>query len=223
MQRSAAVNSDGAAGAAAATLRTETPATSGVIDAAELRKLREDIGALRKSTQEISQFTQMAQAAAAMKTLGNTEASIPTKLTSADALRNLGRATPESATETVLWAAVGGDVDVLSNSFLLTPTAREKADAWFAGLSESTRQQYGSPEKVIALMIAKDAAGLSGMQVLGQKEIAPDNVGVRVRFGALDGKTKDDNLVMRRSTDGWRMVIPDNAVEKFARQLAGLK
>jgi hypothetical protein len=193
------------------------------LDHSELKKLREDIAALRKSTQEITQFTQMAQAAAALKTLGNTESTIATKLTPADALRNLGRATPESAAETVLWAAVGGDVDALSNAFMFTPTAREKADAWFAGLSEATRQQYGSPEKVIALMIAKDAAGLSGMQVLGKKEVAPDNVGVRVRFGSVDGKTKDDNLLMRRGNDGWQMVLPDNAVEKFARQLAGLR
>lgn len=199
-----------------------TVATGG-FDQTELKKLREDLTALRKSTQEISQFAQMAQTAAALKTLGNSEATIPTKLTPADALKNLGRATPESATQTVLWAAVGGDVETLASAFVFTPTAREKANAWFAGLSENTRQQYGSPEKVIALMIAKDAAGLSGMQVLGQKEIAPDNVGVRVRFGSVDGKTKDDNLVMQRSSDGWRMVLPDNAVEKFARQLSGAR
>ena len=202
--------------------RGEAPAPN-AFDPSELKRLREDIAALRKSTQEITQFTQMAQAAAALKTLGNTESTVATKLIPADGLRNLGRATPESATETILWAAVGGEVDALSRAFEFTPTAREKANAWFAGLSENTRQQYGTPEKVIALMIAKDAAGLTGMQVLGQKEIAPDNVGVRVRFGSVDGKTKDDNLLMRRSNDGWRMVVPDNAVEKFARQLAGLK
>jgi hypothetical protein len=62
---------------------------------------------------------------------------------------------------------------------------------------------------------------LSGLQVLGQSEIAPDNVAVRLRLGSTDGKTKDDKLLMRRTGDGWRMVIPDNAVEKFARQLGG--
>ena len=189
----------------------------------ELAKLREEIVALRKSTQSISEFAQMAQAASAMKSLATADTAVATKLTLAEALKNAGRATPEAATETVLWAAVGGDVESLANSFVFTPTAREKADAWFAGLAEGTRKQYGSPEKIIALMIAKDAAGLSGMQVLGQKEIAPDNVGVRVRFGSVDGKTKDDSLLMRRVGDGWRMVMPDTAVEKFARQLSGLK
>ena len=112
--------------------RVEAPAPTtasapipNAFDQAELKKLREDIAALRKSTQEISQFTQMAQAAAALKTLGSTESSIATKLTPAEALRNLGRATPESAAETILWAAVGGDVDALSRAFVFTPTARE--------------------------------------------------------------------------------------------------
>jgi hypothetical protein len=193
------------------------------VAADDLVKLREEIAALRKSSQVLTEFAQMAQASAALKSLGGTETSIATKLTPAEALKNAGKSTPEAATETVLWAAFAGDVDALSNSVVFTPTAREKADAWFAGLSDSTRQQYGSPEKVIALMIARDAAGLSGMQVLGQKEIAPDNVGVRIRFGSTDGKTKDDNLLMRRGSDGWRMVLPDNAVEKFARQLSGKK
>lgn len=189
--------------------------------AEELAKLREELAAFRKSTQVLTEFAQMAQTAAALKSLGGTEATVETRLTASDALKNAGRLTPEAATETVLWAAYGGDVDVLSNSFVFTPTAREKAETWFAGLPPNLRQQYGSAEKVIALMIAKDAAGLTGMQVLGQKEIAPDNVGVRVRFASADGKTKDDNLLMRRVADGWRMVVPDNAVEKFARQLAG--
>jgi hypothetical protein len=73
----------------------------------------------------------------------------------------------------------------------------------------------------MALMIAKDAAGLSGMQVIGQKEVSPDNVGVRVRFGATDGTTKDDNLLMRRVGDDWRMVLPDAAFEKIARKVSG--
>lgn len=199
------------------------PDAATILDRAELAKWREDIGALRKSTQELTQFAQMAQAAAALKSMSGTESSVATKLIPADAWKNAGKATPEAAAETVLWAAVGGDVDTLSASLVFTPTARDKADAWFAGLSESTRQQYGTPEKVIALMIAKDAAALSGMQVLGQKEIAADNVAVRLRFANNDGQTKDDNFLMRRGSDGWRMVLPDSAVEKFARQLSGKK
>src|SRR5258708_7730167 len=63
----------------------ETPRAAVISDAAtpfdraELEKLREDIGALRKSTQELTQFAQMAQAAAALKNMSGTESSVATK------------------------------------------------------------------------------------------------------------------------------------------------
>src|SRR5688572_19050068 len=92
-----------------------TPDEATTVDQSELRKLREEIGALRKSTQELTQFAQAAQAAAALKGLGATETTVPTKLTAAEDLRNAGKGTPEAATETLLWAAFSGDVDTLSN------------------------------------------------------------------------------------------------------------
>lgn len=212
-----------AARAADATGAQVRPALASNAGTEDWGKLRDEMASLRKSVQELTQLAQAAQAAQAGQALAKFSDNVPTNLTPTESLKNAGKLTPEAAAETVLWAAAGGDVDTLANSIVFTPTAREKAEAWFAGLSENTRQQYGSAEKVLALMIAKDAAALTGMQILGQKEVAPDNVGVRVRFASSDGKTKDDNFLMRRSTDGWRLVLPDNAVEKFAKQLSGRK
>lgn len=203
----------------AAPVATGTPLAS----ANELTQLRGDIASLRKSADEIVKFTQFAQAAAAAKSLQNADSTVPVNLIPAGALKNAGRSTPEASTETALWAAVAGEVDALANTMVFTPSARTKADAWFASLSDSTRQQYGSPEKVIALMIAKDAAGLSGMQVIGQKEITPDDVGVRVRMGSVNGGTKEDTLVMHRVGNGWSMLLNDQVVEKFAQRVGGRK
>ncbi len=189
----------------------------------ELAKLRDEIVSLRKSTTTLTQFAQAAQAVQAAQALAKSTDSVATQITPASQLKNAGWATPAASTETALWAAVGGDVEMLASTLMFTESARAKADAWFAGLSDGTRQQYGSPEKVIALMIARDAAGLSGMQILGEKEVTPNDVGVRLRFASVDGKTKDDTLLMHRATDGWRMLIPDNALEKFARQIGGGK
>jgi len=55
------------------------------------------------------------------------------------------------------------------------------AQELFARLPAATQAQYGSPEKLIALMLAKDASSLTGMQILGQRDVSPDVVGVRVR------------------------------------------
>lgn len=186
----------------------------------DIARLREEIVALRKSTVALTQFAQNAQAA---QTLAKSSNSVATKLVPVSEWKNAGKGTPEASTETVFWAAVGGDVETLASALTFTDSARAKADAWFAGLSEGTRQQYGSPEKVLALMIARDAEGVSGMQVIGQKQIASGDVGLRLRFANADGKTKDETFLMRQSGDGWRMVLPDGAVEKYAGQLSGVK
>lgn len=183
----------------------------------DIGRLREEIVALRKSTVALTQFAQNAQA------LAKTSNSVATKLVPVSKWKNAGKATPEASTETVLWAAVGGDVETLASALTFTDSARAKADAWFAGLSESTRQQYGSPEKVLALMIARDAEGVSGMQVVGQEQVASGDVGLRLRFANANGKTKDETFLMRQSGDGWRVVLPDGAVEKYAGQLSGVK
>lgn len=184
-------------------------------EAREVAALREEVNALKKSAQEFGRVIQAAQAKSA-------ESSIPTKLVPMAELKNGGRATASAAIETVLWAATGGEVDVLAQGIGFTPTAKAKAEAWFAQLSDATKAQYGSPEKLIALMIAKDAAAVSGMQVLGQREITADDVGMRVRFGTEDGKTKDDSFLLHRSpTNGWQLVLSDPVVEKFAKQVAG--
>ncbi|MCX6956474.1 MAG: hypothetical protein NTV51_30445 [Verrucomicrobia bacterium] len=195
-----------------------TPAGAGATraDAGEIAQLREEVDGLKKTAQEFGKIIQAAQVKAA-------EAAIPTQLVPVAQWKNGGRDTAATAIETVLWAATGGDVDVLSQGLAFTPTARTKADAWFAQLSDATKAQYGSPEKLIALMIAKDAAAVSGMQILGQKEVTPDDVGMRVRIGAENGKTKDDTFFLHRSGNGWQLLLPDQAVEKFAKQLAGGK
>jgi hypothetical protein len=191
------------------------------ISPSDFAKLREEIAGLKKNTQQVVEFVQLAQAAAAMKEMSNVTTGAAEKMIPANELKNLGKATPDAAVQTTLWAASGGDVDVLANGITFTPAGRAKADAWFASLSDNTRQQYGSAEKIIALMVAKEGAGLSGMQVLGQKEISATDVGVRVRIANNEGQTKDDNFIMHRTNDGWRMLLSDTVVQKFANKIGG--
>ncbi len=201
-----------------------TPAAEGIVIAErgemaneDLAKLREEIVALRQSTQQITRLAQAAQAKNALEA----QSAIATDLMPTSAIKNAGKGTPEATAETLMWAAVGGEIETLAQALTFPPSARAKADAWFAGLSDATRKEYGSPEKLIALMIAKDADKLGGMQILGQRAISADDVGVRMRFSDVQGNIKDDNFLLHRSSDGWRLVLPDSAVEKFARQVSG--
>lgn len=185
--------------------------------AGDLASLREEIAGLRRNLENVGRLGQLVQTKQALESAST----IPDAITPTAALKNAGRQTPEAATETLLWAAAGGDVDTLAAGLVLAPAAKARADAWFAGLPEATRREYGSPEKVMALLIARDAAKLGGMQILGQRALSPEAVGVRMRFADTEGNVKDDNFLLHQGGDGWRLVLPEASVEKFARQLAG--
>jgi hypothetical protein len=189
-----------------------TASLNAAADREELTRLRADVAALQKQSKDFARIAQQTQGGGA---------TVPTRLIPVSEWKNAGRDTPAATAETLLWAAAGGDVNTIASAVELTNSAREKAEAWFAGLPEQTRSDYGSADKLVALMIAKDAATVSGMQVLGQREIAADTVGMRVRFGNDEGKTKDDSFALHHSTDGWKLLIPDPLIEKWTRQLAG--
>jgi hypothetical protein len=182
----------------------------------ELKRLREEIRALQASTQS---FTRVVQAAAAAKGLDASGAAA--KLTPVADWKNAGLATPEAAVETMLWAAVGGDLDALSGAITLPPGARAKAEAMLARLPEAARDQYRTPEHLMALMLAKEAGQVSGMQVLGSRELTADTVVVRVRVGSEGGQTKEDKWPFQRSVTGWKLVMPEDAVDKFSKAIAG--
>src|SRR4051812_41945177 len=112
-------------------------------DHAEVARLRDEVAAMRKNAQELARAMQSAQAPV------DKNATIPTNLKPASAWTNAGKATPATAIETVLWAAAGGDVEAVADTIALSPTARQKADALWAQLSDETRAKYGTPEKLM--------------------------------------------------------------------------
>jgi hypothetical protein len=207
--------------AKAATAGPVTPNASVSDNRAEIAQLREELETLKARAKEFGQTTKTLQAAVAAGAAAKSVDSLPVKLTPLTDWKNAGRASVNSTIETVLWAASGGEVDLLAGTLEFTPSAHEKAQALFDRLPEGSRQQYGSPEKLMALMIAKDADKVSGMQILGQREISPDNVGVRLRFGNDLGQTKEQSMLLHHANDGWKLMLTDDPVEKFAKQLAG--
>jgi hypothetical protein len=204
----------------AARVAADTTSAQQENDRAEIARLREELNALKAKAQEFGQVTQSLKSAIAAAGTGKSATdALPVRLTPITEWKNAGKGTPSAAVETVLWAAAGGDVDTIANSVELTPSAREKAQALFDRLPEATRAQYGSPEKLMALMMAKDADKVSGLQVLGTREISQDNVGMRVRFGNDLGQTKEQSLLLHHANDGWRLMLTDDPVDKWAKQL----
>lgn len=180
-------------------------------DDVEVTKMRGDLAKLRAKVDQVA----IAQAAAVP-----TE-DIPMDIIPAKEWKNSGWDTPANAMETFFWAALGGQDKLVSDFILVPEDQRARVDAWFAGLDENTRKQYASPEKLLGLMMAKDAGPLTGLQILGQHEINDSDVIVKVRFETNDNDIDQADYLLRHVAEGWRLVVPGDAVEWFGRHLEG--
>ena len=178
----------------------------------EWQQLRRDIDTLKARTQAIVQ-TQAAQSP-------DSSGPPPGGFVAVGALKNLGRAVPTSALETMLWAAVQGDLDTLAGSLWLDKGARAKADAWFATLPPESQAQFGSPEKVLATLISSRVGkDLAAIGVVAQADQGPDLTLLRVRFQSAEGLQKDDRWPFRRTEDGWRMIINEKGLDSIGKLL----
>jgi hypothetical protein len=176
----------------------------------ELASLRDEIVALRTEVKKI---------ASAQSQLASAVDAVTLQIVPAADWKNAGRATPAATMETIYWAALSGELTSLAEALLIPDDDRAKVDEWFASLPESIRQNYGTAEKLIGLLVAKDAGPLTGMQVLAQDEINDTDVLLHVRFATDDGGIDSAEYLLRRTPEGWRLVVPADGVDWFARHL----
>lgn len=185
-----------------------------------LRSDREALGRLREEIERLKTRMQAVQPAAARDAAAATPRAATLELTPATAWKNMGRATPKTALETALWAAVGGDIEALADTISLDAGARAKAAAILAGLPEPARAYYGSPEKLVALFTAKDVPVGSNMRMVTRAGATADEAKLTL---VLQGETatRSIELALRRQDGAWRLVVPEAAVEKYGAMLKG--
>lgn len=175
-------------------------------DRTELTGMRAEINQLKNRTQDLAQAISRGPSG-----------STPLNLMPASGWKNAGKDTPSAAAESFMWAAGSGDLNVLANSIVLDPSAREKANEILARMPQATRDEYNTPEKLIALFLAREGDARA-MQILGEST-AGDDALVNLRLQKDDGKTKEEGYQFRRTGDGWRLVVPGKAVDKFGKKL----
>ena len=130
--------------------------------------------------------------------------------------KNCGRTTPESALETMLWATAGGDLAALKGTLEFDEASRAKGAAILAGLPESSRRQYATPEDLLALELAGNIP-LESAQFVARQRISDDEVTAYVRLKDPAGVTRQVHLTLRRSPDGWKLHVPATAVNEIAQ------
>ncbi|HEY4245615.1 MAG TPA: hypothetical protein VGM64_02100 [Lacunisphaera sp.] len=140
--------------------------------------------------------------------------------------KNAGQTTPAAAFETLLWASAGGDLDSLARVLDLDSVTRVEATEVLDRLPSAMRQEIGTPERLVALMTAKDAPMgsaeiLSAYEEGGTKDAshAPILTRLNARVVDTEGNAKELLLNLRANTGTWRLVVPDAAIEKYAALL----
>lgn len=186
-------------------------------DHAALVRLRGEIDGLRRRADEAARVV----AAKAVEVAKPREPSILEGPLPATAWKNAGSATPAAALETVLWAAAGGEVDALARMLRFDAGVRAQLDALFAGLSVATRADYGTPERLIAALTARDVP-LGKAKLFDTKAEFNGDRRMAMQLYETEGKALQGVLFSLRPEGGtWGLVVPASAVEKYAAMLRG--
>ena len=183
-------------------------------DREALPRLRAEVASLRKSVDETRPLPGRAR-----KNDANAAPDISKELAPAAAWKNRGYETPADAIETALWAAAGGDTEVLMKSLVFEESAKRKAEALFASLPEDVRRRYRGPEELVAFMTAKDVP-LEGARIIARADEKAEERKIAVQLKNAAGSVRQLQIGVRKMADGWRLVMPESAVERYA---AGLK
>jgi hypothetical protein len=126
-----------------------------------------------------------------------------------------GQSTPTAAFETLVWAAMNGDENVVQKVTVLKPITRAQAEALIARLPQEIRSQW-SAEKLAALWAAGALMEAPALQLTGEhtKDFANSSITFR-----LLGATKDEHVRLKRTPEGWKVVLPDSFVEKVEKKI----
>lgn len=136
-------------------------------------------------------------------------------------LGNAGLATPRAAWATQLWAARTGNVDLEASSITLDPRERAEVEALLPNLPAELRNQYGTPERLIAFALAGSPHPVGGMQVLGETGNGDDEVTLQTQWQhADDSIVHQSSVEFQRQPDGWKMVVPASIVNRAVNYLS---
>lgn len=147
-------------------------------------------------------------------------ATLAAGLTPVDQLGNAGTATARSAFATQLWAARAGDVDLESSVIDFTPEGRKVLDDLLTRLPKDLTDRYNTPEKLMAWALAGSPHPLGGMQVVSETPQGPDDVVLATKWQHIDDDiVHESDVHLRRSDQGWKMIVPPALVYRVAAYL----
>ena len=183
----------------------------------------DDEEALAQLKKDIAELEARAAARARLKPTPAANAinsSITEKMLPVAEWKNAGIATPTATLETALWAAAAGDVEELAGLLSIDPVVRTQVNAMLMSLPESLRQDYGTPERLIALLAAGDVP-LGAAQIHDFKASDLNGTKLTAVLRDTENKYRSANLTLRQEGEAWKIVVPAKAVDRYAAMLKG--
>ena len=143
----------------------------------------------------------------------------PTKaMTRIEFLSDAGRATPEAAFQTLVWAAMKGREPEMAACLALDPAARAKAESLLATLSADARAKYGTAEQLVGLVFSNGVLESSAVHFITGSITDTDHVTLALR-ARVNGRERESKIPMVRSADGWSMVVGEKQIDVIRRGL----
>lgn len=123
--------------------------------------------------------------------------------------RDAGAASPEAALESFVWAATRGETEVVGSLLAVDAAGRQQLGEVFALLSEEARASYGSPENMLATLIAVQVPqDLSAIGPVGTLTLNNGDIALRTRTERSGAIAKDAVLTFRLTDGRWQLVVP---------------
>ena len=133
--------------------------------------------------------------------------------------RNVGGGTPSAALQTLIWAAMKGDDQLLASMLTFDESARAKAQALLAGLPDAVRQNYSSPEQLASVGFADLITGHDAARFSDMKTWDSQHATIALSF---DQTAAGYPLTMQAGQNGWQLMITDTMMPEFERFIRGI-
>ena len=130
-------------------------------------------------------------------------------------LGDQGRGSPRAVFATQLWAARTGEVELEASTLLLRPDDKSRLAELLPALPSDIRDQCGTPEALMAFVLAGSPHPVGGMAVLGETDQGPDDATLQTQWQhADDSIVHQSTIQFHRDSGAWRMVVPSVLVDR---------
>jgi hypothetical protein len=136
-------------------------------------------------------------------------------------LRSVGHATPGDAFQTMVWAALQGQDELLAGSFSLTDGARAKLEALLVRMDANTRKKFTVPESVPALLLTGEMLKkILRLQIVGVDATAADTATVHTKVTTRVGRLSSQSFPMRYVNGKWTLALEDKMIDSMIESLS---